>query len=58
MKPIEKKKQEEFTLQSATITLQSATMKTATPPLIPAPACGYLYIIVDTKNSYMYLSQN
>ncbi len=26
--------------------------KTTTPPLIPAPACGYLYIIIYTKNSY------
>ena len=56
IKTIEQETQEEFTLQSATITLQSATMKTATPPLIPAPACGYLYIIIYTKNSYMYLS--
>ena len=45
VKSIEQETQEE-------ITLQSATMKTTTPPLIPAPACGYLYIIIYTKNSY------
>ncbi len=26
--------------------------------LLPSGACGYLYIIIYTKNSYMYLSQN
>jgi hypothetical protein len=26
--------------------------RTITPLLIPAPACGYLYIIIYTKNSY------
>ena len=59
VKSIEQETQKEITLQSATITLQSATIthqsatkNTATPPLIPAPACGYLYIIIYTKNSY------
>ena len=25
---------------------------------VPLETCGYLYVIIYTKNSYMYLSQN
>ena len=50
IKSIEQETQEE-------VTLQSAIMKTTTPPLIPAPACGYLYIIIYTKIHIEYLSK-
>jgi hypothetical protein len=45
VKSIEQETQEE-------ITLQSATMKNNNSTPHPPPACGYLYIIIYTKNSY------
>jgi hypothetical protein len=38
--------------------VENEKMRGSPPPPPPSGLCGYLYVIIYTKNSYMYLSQN